>query len=350
MDLSINAMKTKKSKIKNRTLMLEKIIMHHPSNTLISAAPGSGKTCLLVNLLQKGEFYGPSNELLTDDQKKKGPRSYFDAVFLFLPSGDDAYDPLIKKKLIMPHHICVNPTSEVLQTVIDTQKRAIDLGGDISKSPKILCIYDDCVREKKMLESAPFKTLFTQSRHINVSNMVTTQYLNLIPKSVRMMCDYLICFKLNRLEIDLLSDAYCPPLMSKRDFKEMVHSVTSDTPDNNHNFLMISRTVSDINKKFRKNFDSYIKVEDKCVLPAPRFSKKKENEYMKKDDDDFEIDDKEQAFSPIVEDEMQKDLRKSMEVGQKVANEGVGKKLKTASVINSKDRTFVLPPLFGLRN
>src|SRR6185436_2326850 len=345
MDLTINTMKTKKSKIKNRTLMNENIIMPHPSNTLISAGPGSGKTCLLVNLLQKGEFYGPSLELLTDEQKKKGPRSYFDAIFLFLPSGDDAYDPLIKKKLIMPYHICVNPTSDVLDNVIKTQKKAIELAGDISKAPKILCIFDDCVREKKMLESAPFKTLFTQSRHINISNIVTTQYLNLVPKSVRMMCDSLICFKLNRLEIDLLSDAYCPPLMSKQNFKEMVHSVTSDTNDNKHNFLMICRKVSDINKKFRKNFDCYIKVEDQCTLPAPRYSKKKENEFMKKDDDD-DVELKEMPFDPIIEDEMQKDYRKSNETIIPF-KDNKSKKSIPNNMFNTQNRTTLFPQMMG---
>lgn len=303
MDLSIKPMKTKKAKIQNRVLMNEKIVMHHPSNTLISAAPGSGKSCLIVNLLQKPEFYGPSLELLSDDEKKRGPRPYFDAVFLFLPSGDDAYDPLIRKKLILPKHVCVNPSTEQIQNLIDTQKKAIKDAGDISKAPKILCIFDDCVKEKKMLESQPFKTLFSMSRHLNCSNMVTTQYLNLIPRSVRMMCDTLICFKLNRLEMDLLSDAYCPPLMSKIKFKEMVHSVTSDTSDNNHNFLVICRVVTDINKKFKKNFDSYIQVEEHCTMNSPKFNKKKESELNKKNDmSDDEDDIKEEDFIPVVED------------------------------------------------
>ncbi|MCD6036126.1 MAG: Poxvirus protein [Nitrososphaeraceae archaeon] len=304
MNLSIKPLKTKKSKIKNRLLMDEKIVMNHPSNTLISAAPGSGKSCLIVNLLTKGEFYGPSYELMSDEEKKDGkpPKPYFDAVFLFLPSGDDAYDPLIRKKIILPAHVCINPSANVIQNVIDTQKKAIKDSGDISKSPKILCIFDDCVKERKMLESEPFRTLFSQSRHLNCSNIVTTQYLNLIPRSVRMMCEWLLVFKLNRLEMDILSDAYSPPLMSKTNFKKMVHNVTSDTPDNKHNFLLICRTITDINKKFRKNFDQYIKVEEQLDLHAPRFSKKKMNEYMKKEeyDDEDEKEVKEEPFDPVV--------------------------------------------------
>ncbi len=289
MSLEIKPMKTKKNLILNRELMEKNIIMPHPSNTIISSGPGSGKSCLIYNLLHEPIFYGPSYELLDEDQKKKGPKPYFDAIFLFLPSGDDAYDPLIKKNIILPQHVCIRPSEADLNRVLDQQKNLIAEVHDISKSPKILFIFDDCVKERKLLMSKSFLEIFTTARHLNASCIVTSQYLNLVPKSIRQACDVLISFKLNRAEMEILSDQYCPPLMPKQKFKEMIHNTTKDTPNNKHNFLMIFRKISDINMKFRQNIGNCIQIDKDCTLSLPRFSKRQSKRICDTDSDDEEI-------------------------------------------------------------
>ncbi len=153
-----------------------------------------------------------------------------------------------------------------------------------------------------MLVSKPFLTVFSQSRHNNISNVVTTQYLNLIPKSIRMMSDFIVCFKLNKADTDLLSDAYTPATMSKDKFKEIVYEATKDQNDNKHNFFIIARKETDLNRKFRQNFDNYITVEH-LQSDKPRFNKRQQNEYMKVDEYDEEdqppVEIKE--FSPTIE-------------------------------------------------
>ncbi len=275
--------------------MEKNIVMPHPSNTLIVAAPGAGKTCLICNLISNPLFYGHSFELMEEEEKSKGTKPYFDAIFLFLNSADDAYDPLIRKKLILPNHVSVNPSLGVIQNVLTYQKNLITttFKGDISKAPKVLCIYDDCVSAKKMLMSEAFLTIFTQSRHNNISNIVTTQYLNLIPKSIRMVCDFIICFKLNKGDTDLLADAYTPATMSKEKFKGIVYDNTKDQNGNKNNFFVISRKETNLNKKFRQNFDNYITVEH-LQSDKPRFNKRSQNEYMK-------CDTEEEKYEPPIE-------------------------------------------------
>lgn len=315
-DISKNTLKiepliTKKSGIKNRVLMEEDIIMRHPSNTLISSCPGSGKSCLIYNLLSKPIYYGPSMELLTPEQQKHGPRGYFDAIFLFIPSGDDAYDPLINKGIIKPNHVCIKPTEADLARVLESQKKIISDLGNIAKAPKILCIFDDCVKEKKFLMSNSFLELFSASRHLNSSCIITTQYLNLIPKSIRIMCDILICFKMNRAESDILTEQYCPPLMPKEKFKQLIFDTTKDDPDNKHNFLMIFRKINDINKRFRKNIGGYIQMDNKCTLTVPRARKIKcESDSEKENDVPIKL----EEFEPELDEDLEKKNKESQRV------------------------------------
>jgi hypothetical protein len=129
--------------------------------------------------------------------------------------------------------------------------------GDITKVPKILCIFDDVVNDAKLIKSKPFLELFVKGRHLNSSTWFLSQYLNLIPKACRLQANYLFIFKCNRAELEILYQQFCPPDMNKKSFYDMVQDVTSDTDEQKNNFLLIVKRAP-IEQRFRQNLDTFV--------------------------------------------------------------------------------------------
>lgn len=237
--------------------MEARVVPHHPSISLYSGSQGSGKSTLVLHMLKTPELFC----------------GYFDVIFLLIGSDDDMYDSIIapegartdKKRIIAHKHVVKYPEPEDIQKIIDTQKMAIEAASTIDKSPKILVIMDDLANNGRLLRSKPFLQLFVAGRHLNSSTWFLSQYLNLVPKSARLQANYLFVFKSNRAEMKVLSDQFCPPDMSKKEFDKMVLNATRDgtNADGSRkvNFLSIVKGVAD-NKRFRQNLDSYI------VLPG----------------------------------------------------------------------------------
>lgn len=258
-------------------LMEMDIVPRHPTVSVFSGSAGGGKSTLIANMLTKPHMYGKSLELLepssasSKNLKKKmpPPRPYYDAIFLLIGSDDDMYDELIADGTIRPEHVKHMPTPADIQSIIDHQKKLMaDHEGDITKVPKILCIFDDVINDKKLIGSKPFMELFVKGRHINSSTWLLCQYLNLCPKSCRLQASYLFVFKSNRAEMEVLQQQFCPPDMGKQDFYDMVMMATSDdAPDhksaigksrqNKNNFLVIVKRAP-LEKRFRQNLDHYI--------------------------------------------------------------------------------------------
>ena len=277
--MDIEKIDTKKHKIKQRMLMEMDIVPRHPTVSVFSGSAGGGKSTLIANMLTKPHMYGKSLELLdgstngssSKNLKKKmpPPRPYYDAIFLLIGSDDDMYDELIADGTIRPEHVKHMPTPTDIQSIIDHQKKLMaDHEGDITKVPKILCIFDDVINDKKLIGSKPFMELFVKGRHINSSTWLLCQYLNLCPKSCRLQASYLFVFKSNRAEMEVLQQQFCPPDMGKQDFYDMVMMATADdAPDhksaigksrqNKNNFLVIVKRAP-LEKRFRQNLDHYI--------------------------------------------------------------------------------------------
>lgn len=259
--MDIEKIESKKHKLEQRQLMELDIIPRHPTVSVFSGSAGGGKTTLIANLLTKPHMYGKSLELLRPHSKSKKmppPRPYFDAIFLLIGSDDDMYDHLIADGTIRPEHVKHMPTPADVQSIIDHQKKLMaDAEGDITKVPKILCIFDDVINDKRLINSSPFMELFVKGRHINSSTFLLCQYLNLCPKSCRLQASYLFVFKSNRAEMEVLQQQFCPPDMSRQDFYDMVMMATADEGEKKNNFLVIVKRAP-LDKRFRQNLDHYI--------------------------------------------------------------------------------------------
>ena len=99
----------------------------------------------------------------------------------------------------------------------------------------VLLILDDCVSDHNFHQSPTIKKLFLRGRHINISLIITTQYIYLISPSMRNNLDYIFCGQMNKQSIDLLCSEFLSGDLDKNDFIKMFNRCTKD-----YNFLVIN--------------------------------------------------------------------------------------------------------------
>lgn len=302
--LSIEKIDTSKHAIRQRKLMELQVIPNHPGITIFSGAQGSGKSNLVANMIMKEAMYGKSYELMEEELQKAAGKSrqaqpkkkgYFDAIFLFVGSLDDMLEHCIDLGLIKQNHVCESPMPEDIQKVIDGQKSAIERAdGDMTLVPKVLCLFDDVANDGRLLRSKPFLELFVKGRHLNSSTWFLTQYLNLVPRPCRIQANWTFVFKVNRAEMEILCDQYCPSNATKKEFSKMVYEATQDDEKSSHNFFVICKRAPE-DKKFRKNLDMFInlkrmKYNPKLDLPKKKRKPRASHGVSKKELEDREFD------------------------------------------------------------
>ena len=253
-DLTISKVETNKNNICQRFLMEQNIIPKHPGVSIYVGSINSGKTTLINNFLSKPQYYGKSKEC----NKNNNVTPYFDVTFLLTGSDDDMYDVLIDNGLIDEEHIKYDPQPEDIQYILDVQGETVKEKG-LLKSPRILIILEDVVDNKKLLNSAPFRSLFIKPRQNNISVWMLAQYVNLIPKSLRQQAINLFIFSQNRAGEEVIADQYCPAHMKKTQFLRMIQQATSARPGDTHPFLHINRRAKP-DERFRRNLNKIIKV------------------------------------------------------------------------------------------
>ena len=252
-DLRITKIDSDKNKIPQRYLMQMDVIPKHPTVALFCGSIGSGKTTLLINLLKKGQYYGKSLEGIKDNE----PKPYFDTIILMSNSDDDMYEELIDLDVLKEQHIKFDPQPEDIQSIIDIQRATIDDKG-LLNSPKILIIFDDVVDNQKLLRSTPFRSLFVRPRQLNCSVFLLSQYINLVPKAMRLNAINLFLFKQEKAGNDIICEQYQPSYLTKDRFMALIDQATIPTKDEPNPFLHINRRVHDKTKMFRRNLDQII--------------------------------------------------------------------------------------------
>jgi len=244
--LKIIAYPTNKSKLKQRPMMKEGIIPKHPSRMIFNGKSGSGKSNLLINLMTQPHFYGRT--------KRSDPKSqYFDLVFLFSPTAD-GQDDLVKFLELPEKRICTNFDEEALNKIFDVQDSIIKEKG-LDKAPKILIIFDDIQSDAKFMRSKSFTRAFIQGRHCNMSIAVCCQSWTKLPRVCRLQGSDIFFFPSSQSEVEVVSEEYCPPNTTKKQFRELVQHATGEQ----YQFLYISCN-SKPEKRFRKNLDTILSV------------------------------------------------------------------------------------------
>ena len=99
----------------------------------------------------------------------------------------------------------------------------------------VLIILDDAVADSDMHFQKGLKILYARGRHINVSIIVTTQYINSISPLMRSNSDYVFLGQQNKRSIDIIADEYLSGDIEKPEFIKLFNKSTRD-----FNFFVIN--------------------------------------------------------------------------------------------------------------
>lgn len=240
--LKIEALPTSKSKVKKNAMMSADIIPSHPFRLHISGSSGSGKTNCLLSLLTRKEFY----------------KGYFQIIFivsLTAKKTDDVYDILEKHKGKTKIAFINELDETIIGGIMDVAAKIVE-DKKAHKAPRVLMVFDDVVSEKKFLNKKEFNKCFIMSRHFNMSSVILSQKYNATPRTCRLNCDAVIYFPGSVSEDLIITEDYCPPGYSKREFLQILKYATSEP----YSFLFINMKC--LHKtRYRKNFDTILELQ-----------------------------------------------------------------------------------------
>jgi hypothetical protein len=235
----IKPLKTEKSSVPLRASMKDHTIEKYPCSTIISGRSGSGKSCLVGNLLGRDEFYG----------------KYYHNIAIFSPTAGTLDDTFASLK-IPKENIFNDFDEETLNIFLEGRKEEIKRDGikKVAENSRVLLVFDDVIAERSFLMSPVALKLFAMLRHYLCSIMILTQSYNKIPRALRLQANGVYIFPSSRSEIDVLCDELTPPNKSKKEFMEIINRATSEQ----YSFLHINNHAPN-GKKMRKNIcDEYL--------------------------------------------------------------------------------------------
>ena len=164
---------------------------------------------------------------------------------------------LQKEKHLFNHIFVISPTESVL-----------NFYSDIVPQNQIFAEYKECWMEKLMGKLTEYKKnnkkpynvllilddvgadahnskalnrVFTRGRHINISIIMTLQYLTMCPATARTNFSYIMCSQMNKLSTDMLVDEYLMGPVKREEFLNLYHNSTK----NFHFFVINCNSVED---------------------------------------------------------------------------------------------------------
>ena len=107
----------------------------------------------------------------------------------------------------------------------------------------VLIILDDCVSDTNFHQCSTLNILCTRGRHINISVIITTQYIYAIPPICRNNIDYVFAGQMNKMSVDSMSEQFLLGNIEKKEFIKLFNNATKD-----YNFFVINcNSVKDNN-------------------------------------------------------------------------------------------------------
>tara|TARA_R110000851_G_scaffold288391_1_gene442452 strand:+ start:87 stop:830 length:744 start_codon:yes stop_codon:yes gene_type:complete len=182
------------------------------------SAIGMGKSNLIGNMLLK----------------KNGYRSMFEPenIIIINPSKDldKKFRVIIEELEIPDENVFTEYSNEVIEAVYDhfeeQGKEELEEEGTIE--PKLI-ILDDCsfgggLKSKK---NGAISKLFCNSRHINVSILITSQFYVDFPTVARSNCSWIITGSCSQKELDKFSDEH-NIMSNKKEFVKLFRKATEE--------------------------------------------------------------------------------------------------------------------------
>ena len=205
----------------------------------IIGPPKSGKTNLLVNMLNNKKIYKRVFDKVVLVMPKNSMKSIKNNIFEDLPP-DQQFDELTPKVL------------EKIKSIRETfdEEEQDEIERNKHRPRHMLLILDDVTAELKNKENMKMLLeLSTNRRHLKLSIVLLAQYLRSIPKPVRSQVTHLVAFKMpNELDSSILRDEY---LNLERDLFNKLKRFVYESA---HDFLFINK----MDEKYFKNLSRII--------------------------------------------------------------------------------------------
>jgi len=236
-------------------------------NMIIVGSPGSGKSVLCYNIINK--FY----------------QDFFDIVILISPTGESDD---IQKALNLPSARVITDMTkaeEVLNKIIKVQKEEIKKNNESYDGVnKVLIWFDDIIGHQKFMKSDALVETIIKNRHINASTILCSQYYKAIPKRIRECANCDMFFNCSRTELETIADDFEPPGLNKQRFMDVLEANLKEK----HAFITINRR-SPWNERIRKglaqviDFNAAIPDKRKDVYENTVNNKKLKTDNFEKD-------------------------------------------------------------------
>lgn len=229
---------TAKNNIPQKSASKKNIMPKFPFSAVISGRSGSGKTQLILNMLTRDDLLG----------------NYFHKILVFSPTAntlDDTYDAL----KIPAENFIKDFDPKILDTILTNRKKQITKEGveKVAKTDRVLLLFDDCISEKKFLESPQNLKMFTLLRHYLCSVCILSQSFKKIPRSIRLNANYLAIFPSLQSEINIMLEEITPSGISKNEFRDIIAYCTKGRYD-----FMAINNHAEPNQRIRKNLSEII--------------------------------------------------------------------------------------------
>lgn len=181
--------------------------------TLLLGKRNSGKSQMLRYLLQKF-------------------KSKISKTFVICPTEEvnNFYSDIVPVENIFPQY-----NEEWVKALISKTTKQMKNKKEGESPKQVVLILDDCIADTNFKSSETLKILFARGRHIFISILITSQYLNSIPPIARNNCDWVLCSQMNAKSKEILADEFIQGDISKQEFEKMLIRATKS-----YSFLLIN--------------------------------------------------------------------------------------------------------------
>ena len=209
-------------------------LLVHPFRSMWVAPSNGGKTFSIIGMLKK--FYS----------------KYFDRIYLVSPNAKvGKTNPWEMLKLDDDRvHTDYKGIDDVITEVKDLQE-----ADDPPRKKKILLILDDCAGHLNNNRNGQMSDFIIQCRHYNVSVILTTQKLRLIPQVIRTNCDHYCVFNITNGEE---KKTFLSENGDAHNMEEIFNEAVKDDGQVSRPFLHLNKRKN----RFFKRFDTELVTED----------------------------------------------------------------------------------------
>lgn len=198
------------------------ILPDQPCAMMYCGLSKSGKTTLLKETLKDKELLG----------------GYFHTIVMMSPTAD--CDSTLTEALKLPkENVITDFEEEDLNKIIEAQRKLIAKKGynKVAKTNRMLLIFDDCIAHQKFLRSKSIIDLTATVRHLLISVVFLIQSYRMVARACRINLRGIAFFQSNRNETDVLVEEECPPSLTTKQFRQLVHHATKER----YSYLFINK-------------------------------------------------------------------------------------------------------------